>query len=138
MGHLDELKMTYWQHMYRAFGFAFRFFRAGSAVVIHAFFPNLLEHYASDELLRMVKELSVHKDRILVRFNTKWEQDPLKRTWRVLVNGEERLASDVHIEVACRSIIEDVEDQQGRVTKYHMLCHGKVNWDGDVATIVGF
>ncbi len=130
--HLNEINKTYWQHMGRAFYYAFRFFKAACVLVVHAVLPDVLTHYASDELLSVFKEMSLNNDRILVRFNTKWEQDPLKRTWRVLVNGEEKLASDVHIDVPCRSIVEDVEPG---VTKYHMLCYGKVSWDGDLATI---
>lgn len=73
-------------------------------------------------------------DRILLRFNTKFEEDSLKRTWRVLVNGEETLAAKVIIQVIGETIQEPVDGIQ----KYHILCHGKVIWNKgtDTARIV--
>ncbi len=71
-------------------------------------------------------------NRILVRFNTKHEQDTGHRKWRVLVDGDEKLADHVKITVPCETIMEEV----GSVEKYHFLCYGEVRWDGTVATIV--
>ena len=70
-------------------------------------------------------------DRILLRFNTKFEEDPARRTWRVLVNGAETLASKVIIKVNGETIQEDVAG----IPKYHILCIGCVVWDGSIATI---
>lgn len=71
-------------------------------------------------------------DRILLRFNTKFEEDQEKRTWRVLVNGTETLADKVIIRyVCCETIQEDVDG----IPKYHILCFGKVNWQGNTAII---
>lgn len=70
--------------------------------------------------------------RVLLRFNTKFEEDPKRRTWRVLVDGTEKLADKVYINVLAETITEDVAPG---VTKYHVLCHGNVAWDGDTATI---
>lgn len=71
-------------------------------------------------------------DRVLLRFNTKFEEDPLKRTWRVLVNGVETLAEKVYINIPGETIQEDVAPG---VTKFHILCYGKVHWEGDIATV---
>jgi hypothetical protein len=78
------------------------------ALMLHSIFPELLPHYASEELFKIFKELSLGGNKILIRFNTKWQEDPLKRTWRVLINGEEKLASEVCVEVPSQSTVEDV------------------------------
>lgn len=66
------------------------------------------------------------EDRILIRFNTKVEEDPLKRPWRVLVNGEETLAYKVYVMVPCATITEPIATGE---VKHHMLCYGKVTFD---------
>ena len=71
-------------------------------------------------------------DKVLVRFNTKHEMDGGCRKWRVLVNGKEWLAQKVMISVPCETVCESVEG----VDKYHFLCHGKVEWAGETATIL--
>jgi len=71
--------------------------------------------------------------RILVRFNTKHEQDEGKRKWRVVINDVEHLADHVNIEVPCETIMENIHDTE----KFHFLCHGMVVWNGNIATIVG-
>lgn len=74
-------------------------------------------------------------DRILIRFNTKFESDPLKRTWRVLVNGEESLAHQVDVRVPCSTITEPIATGE---VKHHFLCFGKVTIDDShVATVTG-
>jgi plasmid stabilization system protein ParE len=70
--------------------------------------------------------------RILLRFNTKFEQDPKKRTWRVLEDGIERLASHVSIGTNGETIQEDIDG----VPKYHILFDGKILWDEDKAAII--
>ena len=73
-------------------------------------------------------------DRILIRFNTKWEQDELKRRWRVLVNGEETLAHNVITYGYCETITEPISTGE---IKDHFLAYGRVVWDEDfVARIV--
>lgn len=67
-------------------------------------------------------------DRILLRFNTKWQDDPTTRKWRVLVNGEEKLARKVYLNLPCETVEEAVDG----VAKFHLMCHGRVFWnDGD-------
>ncbi len=72
--------------------------------------------------------------RILVRFNTKWEQDEQKRQWRVVVDGVEELAHKVKIRTACDTIQEAISTGE---IKHHFLCEDSfVTWDGaSVATI---
>ena len=55
MKHLEEVDMGYFQHMFVAFGLAFRFILGAIMLVIHAFLPNIfvdagkntVEHYNS-------------------------------------------------------------------------------------------
>ena len=70
-------------------------------------------------------------DRILIRFNTKFEEDPQKRTWRVLVNGQERLAEKILV----RAMGETIQEAVNGVHKYHVMFYGTVTWNGDIATI---
>lgn len=70
--------------------------------------------------------------RILLRFNTKFEQDPKQRTWRVLEDGVEKLASKVFIQCDGQTIQEDIDG----VPKYHVLFNGKTLWADDEATII--
>ena len=69
--------------------------------------------------------------RILLRFNTKFTDDPKRRTWRVLVDGKEKLAEKVFVNAVGETIQEDVDG----VPKYHVMFNGHVTWDGDLATI---
>ena len=43
--HLEKAHMTYWQHWYHAT-------TCGIALLIHAWFPNILQNYASDKLCK--------------------------------------------------------------------------------------
>ncbi len=70
--------------------------------------------------------------RILLRFNTKFEQDEKKRTWRVLEDGVERLAEKVLVGTHGETIQEDVDG----VAKYHILFNGATLWYDDVASII--
>lgn len=70
--------------------------------------------------------------RILIRFNTKFEDDPQKRKWRVLEDGVEKLAHKVLISTDAETIQEDVDG----IPKYHIMCHGSVHWtNNDVADV---
>lgn len=64
--------------------------------------------------------------RILIRFNTKADQDPLKRCWRVLQDGVETLAHRVVTYTTCETITEPIESGE---IKHHFLCYGNVVWD---------
>ena len=67
---------------------------------------------------------------IQIRYNTKNNGGPLK--WRVIVDGEELLAS--HIEVhgflyGESSVVDNVE-------KMNIACDGEIYWDETVAKII--
>ena len=65
-----------------------------------------------------------------IRFNTKaGPGDPL--VWRVICDGEERLARGVFIDVACWSETSVVDG----VTKWNMACDGYAMWVEDVVII---
>jgi hypothetical protein len=72
-------------------------------------------------------------DRILIRFNTKHADDPEGRRWRVLVNGEERLAHTVRILAPVETITEPIATGE---VKDHFLAEGFVAWEeGHRATV---
>jgi len=131
MSHLHETNLNYIEHMLRALQFSFKLFRASLGLFIHAFIPETLTHYGTDQVLSIYKNFVIG-DKILIRFNTKWEEDSLKRNWRVLINGEEFLASDIIVYVPSSTTVEDIA--QG-VTKWHILCRGHVHWNGNIANI---
>jgi len=133
MTHLNEVGLTYTQHMRRALVLAMQLFQAAFALVIHAFMPDVFSDYATKKIFGIFKNLA-KSDKILIRFNTKWQEDEQKRTWRVLINGVEYLASKVNVNVPCVSTMEDIEPG---VTKWHMLCYGKVYWKGTESFIEG-
>ena len=75
------------------------------------------------------------KSRILVRFNTKHEEDPQRRLWRLLIDGVEHLASHVMIATMCSTVTEDVAPG---VTKHHIYCWGVPEWTGTEVRILPF
>ena len=50
MGHLQDVRETYWEHMKFAFKLSFLLFKAGFAVLIHAVVPSVLVNTASDTI----------------------------------------------------------------------------------------
>lgn len=131
MNHLKETGYSYFGHMIKALGFALRLYKIGFGLLLHSIFPNVLTHYGTDGVCAIFNSLS-GGDRILIRFNTKWEEDDLKRNWRVLINGVESLASEIKILVPSGTTEEDISLG---VTKWHILCYGKVHWDGNKALV---
>lgn len=67
-------------------------------------------------------------NRILVRFNTKFEEDTLKRKWRLLIDGEEWLVHKVSITGHCHTIEETIKTGE---IKYHIECYGIVSIDNN-------
>jgi len=124
MGHLRETNLTYYEHLMRALDKCHSLFEAFVCLTIHAFIPQLFPHRASDIIKKLYVEKykGCHADRILVRFNTKFQEDPDQRHWRVLVNGQETLAHRVEINVPAKTVMEQVGSEE----KYHILCYGKV------------
>lgn len=56
--HPATVDETYFQHMQFAMSFAFWFFLAGLAALVHAFIPALCETTASDILKRLNDKIS--------------------------------------------------------------------------------
>jgi len=132
MGHLEEVGMGYLQHLALAWKNALRLVASSVFLVVHGAFPFVLTHAASDTIERVRNSFPKGgSDRILVRFNTKWKEDPEGRQWRVLVNGEETLASRVSIRTGSDTVEEPINGEQ----KFHFLCFGKVVWSGSEASI---
>lgn len=48
MKHLDEINVTYWQHLKFAFRIGFVMILAGMLTIIHAIFPNFMPSVATD------------------------------------------------------------------------------------------
>lgn len=70
-------------------------------------------------------------DDIILRFNTKAEEgDPL--VWRVIVNGNENLASSFEI----YGYVYDILSEEKGMTKYNVGCKGRVRWHGTKAVII--
>lgn len=134
MKHLEDVDMTYLDHMRFAIINSFRLLKATVALMIHAILPCIFCKTASNTVRDVVEAFRSHhkNDRILIRFNTKWQEDPDHRKWRVLVNGIEQLAHKVIISVECDTIEEPVEGVQ----KYHFHCVGEVRWEGDTALVL--
>ncbi len=125
MTHLEEMKMTYWGHLRLASLNSMRLLWASIVLFVHGCFPSIFTKSASKLLDSVRKSFPTgEQDRILVRFNTKWQNDPQKRQWRVLVNGVEALAHKVDIRTASETIEEEIAGEQ----KFHFLCFGKTVW----------
>ena len=59
MRHLKDNNMTYWQHWWLAIS-------SSAALFIHAWFPNILENYASKNILsKHLKHIQALKQQIL-------------------------------------------------------------------------
>ena len=131
MKHLEEINMSYMQHLTLAMLNAVKLLISSFILIIHGIFPFLFPKTVS-LILSDVKFPKGIQDRILVRFNTKWEQDSQKRQWRVLVNGVESLAH----KVAIKTPLETIEEQVAGEQKFHFLCFGKVIWNNSLAQII--
>jgi hypothetical protein len=132
MGHLEDVEMSYWQHLKLASFNSLRLLFSSVVLFIHGICPCLFTNTASAILKDVLKSFPKTNNRILVRFNTKWQNDPDKRQWRVLVNGVESLAHKVVIKTTVTTIEEEVAGEQ----KFHFLCYGQVLWQGTNAEII--
>ena len=65
-----------------------------------------------------------------IRYNTKNNGGPLK--WRIIVDGEEMLASHIEIRGYIYGEASVVDDDQ----KMNMACDGKIYWHGTRAEII--
>lgn len=135
MSHLKNVGMTYGQHLCFAMKASGQLLKAGLAAGVHAFVPSLFEKTASTTIHKLATDLSPYgrkSHRILVRFNTKWQEDSLGRQWRVVVDGIEELAHHVRIMVPCQTIRENV----GEEPKFHFVCHGEAVWSATSVVIM--
>ena len=72
--------------------------------------------------------------KIQIRFNTKYlEGGRPDLKWRVLIDGEEFLASSVHMRVPSTTTEDIISTGE---TKWHITCEGRVDWKGDEAHIL--
>ena len=60
--HLQEAKMTYWQHFKFANSIALSLICAVMYLVVHSIFPNLFTTTGSDILKSIIKKLSGEND----------------------------------------------------------------------------
>lgn len=67
---------------------------------------------------------------IQIRYNTKNNGGPLK--WRILVDGEESLAS--HVEV--RGYLYGEQSMVDGTEKMNLACDGEIYWNGTDAKVV--
>jgi hypothetical protein len=73
---------------------------------------------------------------IKIRYNTICDDDKLY--WRVIIDGEEKLASEVNIEVPAFTTKDYVFDSKigDMAYKHHITCHSdNIIWDNDILTI---
>lgn len=61
MKHLDEVNVTYWQHLRFAFRIGFVMILAGILTMIHAVFPNFMPTVATD-FARHLNEILNERD----------------------------------------------------------------------------
>lgn len=133
MKHLDEVGIGYFEHMRIAFLNSFRLLVSSLVLIIHGIAPCLFTKTSSVMIKKVLGSFPKSgRDRILVRFNTKWHEDPQERHWRVLINGKESLAHNVLIRTNSETIEEYIAGEQ----KFHFLCFGSVVWHGTLAEIV--
>jgi hypothetical protein len=128
MDHLKEVGLTYFQHMQFALKNCMKLFVASILLALHSIMPNWFTNSGSKLVQDIHYDFTARrlwKSRILVRFNTKWKEDPEGRKWRVLQDGVETLAHSVNLTIPCTTIQEDVAEG----TRWHFLCWGDVEWD---------
>lgn len=73
---------------------------------------------------------------VKIRYNTLCDDDTL--FWRILINGEEKVASDIIINIPAHTTRDDVFDihRDKIVNKHHISCQAnEVIWDGSKVTI---
>lgn len=76
MGHLEDVDMEYFPHLRLALVNSARLLAGSFLLSIHGILPFLFTHSASSIIGRVKKSFPKNGDRILIRFNTKWRDDP--------------------------------------------------------------
>ena len=83
------------------------------------------------------KLFSFHRDqvpvqnRVCIAFNETWRDDPLRRRWIVLENGNRRLAEEVSVQVSFNASVAPDSDELA----YDYVCLGQVEWIGHRARV---
>lgn len=73
---------------------------------------------------------------VKIRYNTTCNDNRLY--WRVIIDGEEQLASDIQINVPTITTKDYVFDSkiEDMAYKHHITCYSdKINWDDDILFI---
>jgi hypothetical protein len=60
--HLEEAKMTHWQHFRFAWWFLFQLKKAEIALFVHSFVPRYFKTYASDKIIELAKILETKNE----------------------------------------------------------------------------
>ena len=129
--HVDE---GYLKHLINAIVFSAASVFAGTILLIHAIFPFVFQKTGSKILLWILKKnasrLSNLNSHIQIRYNTKSMDE--KMPWRVIINGNERLAQDIFIIGSAYGEKTYVEN----VAKYNLATNGTAIWNNNSVTIV--
>lgn len=64
MGHLDDAKQTYFEHMHNALYYSFTSFYAGIIFAFHGIFPDLLIFNGSDTIAELNQILVEKKKKL--------------------------------------------------------------------------
>lgn len=62
MSHLDDVNLSYLQHLKRAWGFSSRALRAATILFIHGLVPDWFEHTGSQIISKLDKDMGVKND----------------------------------------------------------------------------
>ena len=125
MKHLNEINLSYWEHMRLALINSVKLLVASIVLTIHAVIPCIFTSTSSKIIKNILNSMPKKSgERILIRFNTKWKEDRNHRQWRVLIEGKERLVHEVIIGVPCMTLEEEINGEQ----KFHFLCFGFVRF----------
>jgi len=62
MGHLEKIKMGYFEHMSQAFLYSFAAFEAGIIFFIHGLFPDIFETTGSEIIHDLYSKLGFSKN----------------------------------------------------------------------------
>ncbi len=80
---------------------------------------------ALDDAFRYTRDMAEYHE-IKIRFNTHAdENEPLK--WRVLIDGQEFLASEVTTRVPTMTTRDELSPD---LVKFHITCYGAIQWEG--------
>ena len=63
MSHLNDIKMTYFEHLFVALGYSFESFKASSIFIFHGFFPDYCIHTGSTIIHELNDDIKKHKQK---------------------------------------------------------------------------